>query len=414
MNILHVTHQYTPETVGGVELVTQMIAHQQVTNGQRVGVFYPSVNSGSLQTGAEGGVTVYAAGVGPRSRNAVFVSTWRQQQLARYFEQVIETFRPNIIHIQHMMGLPVALLDIIQQHGLPYVVTLHDYWYLCANAQLLTNTDETVCDGPDAAFRNCADCALARAGIALPLLANGVQHIMRSRVAQIRPILAQANAVIALSHFTRSVYEQAEIKLNNVVHIPQGMQPPDQLPLRQPRSEGVHIVYVGSIAPQKGTHILADAINQLDDTVQITIAGALDTFPDYSRRVRATITHPNVTFLGRINREQVWALLISADLFVHPTLWYESSPLVIEEANLAKLPMLASNIGVFPEKIQHGHNGMLFETGNPFALAAAIKRIQADPSQLDRWRANLPPPFTVTMHVDQLHHVYEQAIGVAT
>jgi hypothetical protein len=59
------------------------------------------------------------------------------------------------------MGLPGATLDLLRARGLPYVVTLLDFWWFCANAQLVTNFDHTVCSGP-AWWTNCTRCAVAR------------------------------------------------------------------------------------------------------------------------------------------------------------------------------------------------------------------------------------------------------------
>jgi hypothetical protein len=60
--------------------------------------------------------------------------------------------------------MAVALLKAIKARAIPFVVTLHDYWWICANAQLLTNYNPQICAGPEA-YVNCARCALARSGV---------------------------------------------------------------------------------------------------------------------------------------------------------------------------------------------------------------------------------------------------------
>ena len=91
------------------------------------------------------------------------MATFGDATIERLFERALDDFRPDLVHVQHLMGFPVQLLHLLRQRRIPYVVTLHDYWWICANAQLLTNYGQQICDGPRL-WLNCGRCALARAG----------------------------------------------------------------------------------------------------------------------------------------------------------------------------------------------------------------------------------------------------------
>ena len=166
MRIVYLVHQYLPDYVGGTELYTQSLARGLVARGHDATVYYRrSAEGQGHDEREEGGVRVWAAWDGVVTVRRRFLATFRSSSLEETFAHLLDTVQPDLIHVQHLMGLPPALMRAIAAQRIPYVVTLHDYWWVCANAQLLTNYDETVCEGPRA-YLNCSRCALVRADAA--------------------------------------------------------------------------------------------------------------------------------------------------------------------------------------------------------------------------------------------------------
>jgi len=71
----------------------------------------------------------------------------------------------------------------------------------------------------------------------------------------------------------------------------------------------------------------------------------------------------------------VGRVLAETDVVVVPSLWYENSPVVIQEAFAAGIPVVASNIGALPEKV--GSAGWLFSAGNVDELRELVQHIAA-------------------------------------
>ena len=65
--------------------------------------------------------------------------------MLRNWRQALDAFKPDLVHVQHLLGLPASLIDEVVKLGIPFLVTLHDYWWVCANANLLTNYDGQAC-----------------------------------------------------------------------------------------------------------------------------------------------------------------------------------------------------------------------------------------------------------------------------
>ena len=420
MRILHVVHQYVPDHVAGTELYTQMVARRQVDAGHAVAVFTPLNRAGLHPTApaVEDSVRVYRVPIGQRSATAVFRSTYRQPVIAQAFTAALDAERPDVVHLQHLMGVPAAVGSILRERGVPYVISLHDYWYGCANGQLLTNYSDEVCGGPDAAFRNCGQCALARAGLPAPAaLGVIVGPLMRRRNALLAPIFAAAARVLAPNEFVRRIYADMGFPTGHVVVNPLGLDSPPDLPdrMRARRAErpagGLRLGYLGSISRQKGVHTLIAAVNNLPDSVTLDIYGDLDVFPDYAAELRELAGHPGIRFHGLLARGRLWDALADLDALVMPTLWYEGSPAIIREAFAAGVPIVASDLGAPGSMVRHGVDGLLFPPGDAAALKRSLRELVERPERLAQLRAGIPPVRPVADHVAQINALYEEVLA---
>lgn len=415
MRILHVVHQYVPDHVAGTELYTQMVARRQAEAGHEVAVFAPlNRRDAGREPSVEDGVRVYRAVAGARSSTAVFRSTFGHDGLATAFAGAVSRERPDIIHLQHLMGIPGGIIEGLA--GIPYVISLHDYWYGCANGQLLTNDTESLCAGPDARHHNCGRCAAARAGLSgmAGLLGPVAAPILRRRAGLLRPIFAGAARVIAPNEFVRGVYAAMGFPTGSMVVNPLGLDAP---PIARPDAalpepgQRLRLGYVGSISWQKGLHVLIEAVNGLpEDGVTLDIYGNASVFPAYAAELRAAARHPGIRFGGVVDRERVWATLAALDVLVFPTLWYEASPAIIREAFAAGTPIVASNLGAPAAMIRHGVDGLLFAPGDAEALRATLLELLHRPERVAALRAGIAPVETVAAHIARIEQVYRAAL----
>jgi glycosyltransferase involved in cell wall biosynthesis len=95
-----------------------------------------------------------------------------------------------------------------------------------------------------------------------------------------------------------------------------------------------------------------------------------------------------VTWHGFVRGEQKERLLADADVLLFPSMWSENAPLVIGEAMGHALPVIASDMGAIPEFIQHEQNGLLFASGEPVAMAGAVRRLLEDRTLLESLSVN--------------------------
>jgi len=401
------------------------VASAQVESGHDVAVFVPAPTEKTsspnlLLPVVEKGVRVYRAPVGVRSRTKVFLQTFRQTQLQNSWRIVLDAEQPDLVHVEHFMGLPLGFVDDLRDRGIPYVVTLHDYWYVCANAQLLTNTEQQICTGPDEQAINCARCALARGGFNSALgLAPLLAPIMANRNNQTTAVLKAAGRIIAPTRFVRDVYYSLIPDLKEIEVLAHGIAFPvigveeAQRDQRANRKDGrIHVGYIGSVARQKGVHVLVSAVNSLpEEDISLTVYGDLESFPDYMAELQEMITRPGIELRGGLKHELIWTTVSGFDVVVVPTLWYETSVLVIDEVFAMGVPVIGSDIGVIPEKIIDGRNGRLFRPGDVSDLQEIFADLIETPDILLSWRRNIEPVFTIDDHISTLEEIYARVLN---
>ena len=410
MRILHIAHQYLPEKVGGVELYTRWVTQALSRRGHQVAIFYrrSAPGSGLAARTDEADVRIWAVWDGPLTPVGRFLATWRAPLVRRHFEHVLDAFAPDLIHVEHLMGLPAALIHFVRQRGIPYVITLWDFWWVCANAQLLTNDRHLICDGPRL-YLNCARCALARAEHealwpALPPLAV----LLADRNRRLRRILMGAEQLIAPTEFVRRWYAAHRIPEERLLTLPPGLTYP-AIPRRERGGgEPLRFAYIGGLSWQKGVHVLVEALGGLPGC-ELWIAGDESADPAYVARLKAAAS-PNIRFLGRLTREQVWATLAQVDVVVVPTLWYETFSIIVSEAFAAGCPVLASRLGPLVDRVRDGVDGLLLPPGDVQAWRAAAWRLLTEPALLRRLRANVRPPLTLEEHAERLEATYRRLI----
>lgn len=423
MRILHLVHQYAPHYVGGTELYTQAIAEAQVAMGHETAVFCPSPAPPThtpYELTQEEECSVYRVPIGQRSRLKVFGDIFWQNKLAEGFTAVLNEYQPDLIHIQHLMGFPLHLITNLPSSQ-PYIVTLHDYWYVCANGQLIANDTNQTCSGPAPNYYNCSRCALARGGwptivSAAPLLSP----VMRYRNQQLRVVLSRARRVIAPTAFVQQLYTSQNIPTDNMQVVRHGIAVPTaeiaRLRATKPYApqRPLRVGYVGSIAWQKGVHLLVEAVRTLPpQEIRLSLLGSLTDFPDYVALLKQMGAQENIHFVGRVSRQQLWDNLVNLDVLVLPTLWYEASPLIIDEAFAIGLPIVAAHIGAMSEKIRDNIDGRLFPPNQVEALRTILSDLITTPHQLLTFHQAILPPRTTGEHLQELQQVYDTALGLS-
>ena len=158
----------------------------------------------------------------------------------------------------------------------------------------------------------------------------------------------------------------------------------------------VRLGFVGTLVWHKGVHVLLEAVRHLPaDRYELEIWGSLETFPDYAMQLKALAQDLPVRFCGSFDNGDGASVYDRFDVLVVPSLWPENSPLVIHEAFMAGMPVVASRIGGLPELVTDGINGLLFDPSSSVSLADALRTLMDWPERIAQMANRLPRVKTI-------------------
>jgi glycosyltransferase involved in cell wall biosynthesis len=142
--------------------------------------------------------------------------------------------------------------------------------------------------------------------------------------------------------------------------------------------------YFARIAPEKGLHILAEALKIVKDSgFDCSFEAAGYMAPEqkvYLSGIEKHLKEHGVEFRyhGALDRPQKIAYLESLDVLSTPTVYADPKGMFVLEAMAAGVPVVQPDHGAFPEIIRKTGGGLLVGPENPQSLADGLLRILRD------------------------------------
>ncbi|HEX2909001.1 MAG TPA: glycosyltransferase family 4 protein [Phototrophicaceae bacterium] len=433
MRVLIAVHGFPPTHYAGAERVAERIVKWLVAHGHYVEVFTIGSLTApefQLETRQEAGFVVHQISYNVKAGD-YFRNLYDYPLIAETLSDILNRGQFDLVHMISGYLLGAQVINTVKAAGIPIVVTLTEYWFMCSRLNLLHPNDE-LCIGPENDAK-CARCILEEKrrfrlpAKAAPVLMNifwSIAHQMplaeaeQEAIARRREILQRAldavDLVISPSQFliktfTQYGFETSHFRLvrHGLNLIPAHRTAPDP---GEPAPKPLRLGFIGQIKVHKGLDLIIDAVLPLLDTganISLDIWGPDKEALDFSRKLKKrTENYPAISWHGRYHLAQVGEILSSFDVLIVPSRWYENSPLVILEAFSAGLPVIATNLGGMAEMIEHEKSGLLFELNNAADLRAQINRLLLNPDQLQHLRTNIPPVKKGETEVEEVYAYY--------
>jgi glycosyltransferase involved in cell wall biosynthesis len=322
--------------------------------------------------------------------------------LDRHFAAFLAAVRPDVVHFHHFLGLGLECLRVVRRvcPQARVVATLHEFLAICHNhGQMIKTAKATLCHRATP-----ADCAMCFPEI-------GPARFFK-REMFIKANFDLVDAFVSPSRFLAQRYVEWGLPRERMRVIENGLDIAETTPPRPvPRAlRGGHatarrnrFAYFGQLNPFKGIDVLLDAVAKVPaaqwgaDSGIVVFGGNQENQPaPFQERFRRLLAQAEgrVRFYGSYRPHELPVLMREVDWVVVPSVWWENSPLVIQEAFAHGRPVICSDIGGMAEKVRDGVDGLHFRAGSAESLADKLAMALATPGLWERLRANAPKPLT--------------------
>ncbi len=164
-----------------------------------------------------------------------------------------------------------------------------------------------------------------------------------------------------------------------------GTLSPDRIRARAYEPGPLRLLFLANLTPNKGLHVLLDALQHLRAAVRLDIAGSLQVDEKYARAQRRTAAALDpaiqVYFHGVLDGEPLADLLRQAQMLVIPS-FYEGFGIAYLEGMAFGLPAIGTRAGAIPHLITDEENGFLIAPGDSESLARRLQQLADDRDQL--------------------------------
>ncbi len=431
MKVLQVIHGYPMRYNAGSEVYTQTLAHGLVGKHEvhvftrEENPFEPDYSLRREHDADDERVQLHVVNM-PRFRDR-----YRHEGVDERFAAVLEEVRPDVVHVGHLNHLSTSLLREAARREIPIVFTLHDYWLMCPRGQFMQMFPEdrmdlwAACDGQEDV--KCAHRCYARYFSGAREERNqDVAHWtdwVRRRMAHVREMVELIDLFIAPARYLHERF-RADFGLpeSKLVYLDYGFDL-SRLQHRSRRSgEPFTFGYVGTHIPAKGIHNLIEAFGRLEGSPRLRIWGRSRGQKTAALKALAERlpgdTPERIEWLPEYkNQRIVQDVFDHVDAIVVPSVWMENSPLVIHEAQQARVPVITADAGGMGEYVHHEVNGLLFGHRGVESLAEQMQRLVEEPALADRLGArgylyseNGDVP-SVQAHVAAVEELYDRVIA---
>jgi glycosyltransferase involved in cell wall biosynthesis len=416
VRVLIVSHGHPAFSIGGAEVASHNL-FRALGGTDGVDAFYLAKSPATLPRHADTPLMSLRQG---ERETFLHTEAWDQFWLSNggigdlqgAFSDYLRHVRPDVVHFHHVIGLGVEAIVQVRRvlPNAAIVITFHEYLSICINhGQMVKTSRSVLCRGASPA--ECAGC--------FPQHSPG---LIFQREAFLKDHLLTADAFVSPSHFLIDRYAGWGLPRERFTMIENGLAPHTAAPPRKVNTKGrrARFGFFGQLSEFKGLHVLLEAVTSIDDDVWgndatlYIFGGNLENQPlafreRFDRLIERTARRAR--FFGSYRSEELPRLMEQVDWVIVPSIWWENSPVVIQEAFFHGRPPIVGDIGGMAEKVRHGVDGLHFRAGSPEDLADRMSEVLTEGGLWKRLHENAPKPPDLAEFADQHLAVYRDILA---
>ncbi len=288
----------------------------------------------------------------------------RDEKMGELFAAFLTAEKPDMVHFHCIQRLTASAIEATQKAGIPYMVTVHDAWWISDYQFLVDGDNKVYPEGHPDPYETYTPPG------------NISWETSNERILYLKDLLHGARHVLTVSKCFADIYRKNMI--SEIVVNKNGIS--GSLPW-QPKNtrDKTRVVcgHIGGMAEHKGYNLLKAAIEALQPKnleMLVVDHSQEDGYiaQDYWGQVP-------VTFIGRVKQTNIADLYRRIDVLFAPSIWPESYGLVTREAAACGCWVVASNLGGIGEDVIEGKSGFVIDPTLE-ALTDCLEKIDAKPA----------------------------------
>lgn len=335
---------------------------------------------------------------------------YQSQQVLNFiyldFKHFLQELQPDVIHFHHTIRFGVEAIQVARQ-TLPnakIVFTIHEFILICnRDGQMVRKDNEELCES--ASPNRCYRC--------FPEY-SPQQFKMREEF--LKAHLDLVDRFISPSHFLAKRFIDWGLPQSKMIVLENGRQVYQPAPQRHiaPNDKRNQFGFFGQINPYKGVLLILEAVeylvkNNCQDFHVNLFGNIASGFPEFKvefleflHKYQGLVTHH-----GKYEQAEIPDLIQLVDWVIVPSVWWENSPLVIQEVFMHKRPIICSDIGGMAEKVEDKVTGLHFKVRNASSLAKTMEKAIANAPLWSNLVDNIEPRLSIEQSAMQHIEVYE-------
>jgi O-antigen biosynthesis protein len=307
------------------------------------------------------------------------------------FHQLLQAYQPDIVHFHAIQGMGAAMAEVCTAQSIPYMLTLHDAWWLCER-QFMVRSDDKYCNQQAVDPAVCASCTPDPA-------------FTHRRYFYLRKIMLGASRIFVPSRFHQQLHIASGVPAERVYINKNGVTAPQRI--RHPnKHRPLVFAYLGGSGTHKGYKWLRDIMLKISDDRYVL------RLVDIERRMNAHAIHiadwpiqGQLEIVAPFSTSEIDDFYADIDVLLFPSQCKESFGLTVREALARHVWVISTDCGGPAEDVSPGVNGDLLAMDDALGFQKAIEQLIKKPGLLNNYR---------NPHAQHIHSYEDQVQDLAS
>ena len=338
----------------------------------------------------------------------------------RRIQKYLDENKFDLIHVHMMLDVDWDIYDAIKPYK--YIVSLHDYYFICPRIQMLM-PDNTICECYEE--EKCSRCV---SWFNTHRIFNGLENkiakktpfhsfrfpeipssMTKIRYGKFKRFLEGASFLMPVSSRVQEIFEQSGIngryRMMHIGNITADNYVEEYI-FDQDKAV-IDVAMMGTLTYLKGADLFVKLASKTNkDKVRFHFYGRSASYAE-------AIKNAGITDHGPYRQADLPKILSSIDVGMCLSVWEDNGPQVVMELLNNHIPVIGTRLGGIPDFVEDGVNGFLF---NPFD-ENDVQRIADVLNNMDRKKLkglveSIHRTKTTAEHCKEMALLYKEAINI--